>query len=566
VPGVPFSSSTYRSSIATSGSTFYASGASTGSPITGGIWYYNGSSFLQVTSTATGQPTNTRNVEIYGSGSNAGLFFTSAASSGTGVFAIGAGVPTSATQTATLQINTGTLGTSASPYGFVMFSTGAQGAGVLDLTYIADDRTTTGGGLEKWTFDGSTWTNSWSLFVSGTVGSPPSTLQSGTGVGFAGLRGLAGTYDAVNGASLYATTTELSNNRLISILDTGTTTPSTYTTLLSAGTNYVFRGVDLSPVAEPAPGPNALIWNTTTGTWNTTNTVWTTGTGGTLTFSNGDSVTFSGTGGGTVTLSGSLQPSSITVSATSGTYTFISSAGNLLTGTTGLAKSGGGTFILSGTSGFTGTTSITGGALLVNGVLSSATTTVAGGLLGGSGTVSGAVQMAAGGTIAPGAAPGGTGILTLGSLSGTGGAFAMDITGTGAGQYDRLVIGGNLDYSGNTLQISFMGTYADGTAWDLFDFTTKSGTLAGISPIVADSAYNGLTWSLASTSSSNYDQRYGAGIWLSSWGSNGQRFIFNQADGVLTVVPEPSTFVLAGVGLGGYAISRWRRRSRTRPA
>jgi hypothetical protein len=253
VPGVPFSSNAYRSSIATSGSTFYASGGSTGSPNTGGIWYYNGSSFLQVTSTATGQPTSTRNVEIYGSGTNAGLFFTSAVSSGTGVFAIGTGVPTSATQTAPLQINTGTLGTLASPYGFVMFDTNNDST--LDLAYIADDRPFTGGGLEKWTYNGTAWSNSWWLLVGGTGNS--GVLQSGTGVGFAGLRGLAGTYDAVNGASLYATTTE-SNNRLISILDTGTTTPTTYTTLLSSGTNYVFRGVDLSPVAVPEPSTCAM--------------------------------------------------------------------------------------------------------------------------------------------------------------------------------------------------------------------------------------------------------------------------------------------------------------------
>ena len=145
----------------------------------------------------------------------------------------------------------------------------------------------------------------------------------------------------------------------------------------------------------------------------------TTGTGGTLAFTNGDSVTFSGPGGGIVTISGSMQPSSITVSATSGTCTFVSSAGNLLAGTTGLAKSGGGTLILSDGEAFTGSTAITGGSLLVEGVLSSTTTTLSGGLLGGSGTVGGAVQIAAGGTIAPGEAPGGTSILTLGSLSGT---------------------------------------------------------------------------------------------------------------------------------------------------
>jgi hypothetical protein len=143
-----------------------------------------------------------------------------------------------------------------------MFSTGGQGAGVLDLAYIADDRTTSGGGLEKWTYNGTSWTNSWSLLV-GASGT--STLQSGTGVGFAGIRGLAGTYDSVLGASLYATTTETSNNRLISILDSGTATPSTYSTLQSAGTNFVFRGVDVSPVAVPEPSTYAIAAAATLG-------------------------------------------------------------------------------------------------------------------------------------------------------------------------------------------------------------------------------------------------------------------------------------------------------------
>ena len=189
----PFSGNNYRSSIATSGSTFYGVGTSSGSPSTGGAWYFNGSAFTQVSSTATGQPTNLRVVEIY----NNQLYATSAASTGYGIWSIGSGLPTTAgTGTvATMAINTGTGGA----YGFAMFSTGSQGAGVLDLAYIADDRAVAGGGLGKWTYNGTSWSNSWSLLV-GASGT--STLQSGTGVGFAGIRGLAGTYDSVLGASL----------------------------------------------------------------------------------------------------------------------------------------------------------------------------------------------------------------------------------------------------------------------------------------------------------------------------------------------------------------------------
>jgi hypothetical protein len=253
-PPSPFSGNNYRSSIATSGSTFYGVGTASGTPNTGGAWYFNGSAFTQVSSTASGQPTNLRVVDIF----NNQLYATSAASTGYGIWAIGSGLPTTAGNASTLAINTGT----GSAYGFVMFSTGGQGAGVLDLAYIADDRTTAGGGLQKWTLSGTSWTNSWSLLV-GASGT--STLQSGTGVGFAGIRGLAGTYDSVLGASLYATTTELSNNRLISILDSGSTTPSTYMTLQSAGSNFAFRGVDLSPVAVPEPSTYAIAAMATLG-------------------------------------------------------------------------------------------------------------------------------------------------------------------------------------------------------------------------------------------------------------------------------------------------------------
>ena len=249
-PPSPFSGNNYRSSIATSGSTFYATGAGTGTPNTGGAWYYDGSAFTQVSSTATGQPTNLRSVEIY----NSQLYSSSGASTGYGIWSVGSGLPTAAAQSSTLIINASAVGTgNGSPYGFVMFDTNNDST--LDLAYVADDRTTAGGGIQKWTFNGSAWSNSWALLV-GASGT--STLQSTAAAGFAGLRGLAGTYDSVLGASLYATTTEVSNNRLISILDTGSTTPSTYSTLQSAGSNFAFRGVDVSPVAVPEPSTYAI--------------------------------------------------------------------------------------------------------------------------------------------------------------------------------------------------------------------------------------------------------------------------------------------------------------------
>lgn len=242
-PPSPFSGNNFRSMIATGANTFYATGTSSGSTNTGGAWYYDGSSYTQVSSTATGQPTNLRNVEIY----NNQLYVSSSTGTFLGISSIGAGLATTGNQTATLQIN---MGSGASPYGFVMFDTNSDS--VLDLAYIADDRTAAGGGLQKWTLSGGTWSSSWALLVNAA-----GTLSATASSGFAGLRGLTGTWDAVNGAQLFATTSEATNNRLISITDNGIT-PTSATNLASAGANYVFRGVDVYN-AIPAPGALALL-------------------------------------------------------------------------------------------------------------------------------------------------------------------------------------------------------------------------------------------------------------------------------------------------------------------
>ena len=237
-PPSPYSGNNFRSITPTGANTFYTGGTSSGSPNTGGVWYYDGSAFTQISSTATGQLTNARNVEVY-----AGQLYVSSGS-GTflGISTMGSGLPTSANQTATLRID---MGTGASPYGFVLFDTNNDSQ--TDTAFIADDRTATGGGLNKYTFDGSTWTKQYNLLLSSTN----STFSSTAATGFAGIRGLAGSYDSVTGFSLFATTAETSNNRLVQILDNGTT-PTAFATLGSAGTNYVFRSLDLVSVPEPS--------------------------------------------------------------------------------------------------------------------------------------------------------------------------------------------------------------------------------------------------------------------------------------------------------------------------
>ena len=251
-PPSPFSGNNYRSSIATSGSTFYATGNSSGSPVTGGAWYFDGTAFTQVSSTATGQVTNLRNVEIY----NNRLFFSTGSGTTRGVYSIGSGLPTTSGQTATSFINMGSV---AEAYGFVLFDTNNDST--LDLAYVADDRTTvTAGGINRFDFSGGAWSQTGSAFRFDTSSSLLTTGTAASGGSLVSIRGLTGSYDAATStATLFATTTQTSNNSLISFLDTGSlSTSTTFNTLQSAGTNFVFRGVDVSPVAVPEPSTYAL--------------------------------------------------------------------------------------------------------------------------------------------------------------------------------------------------------------------------------------------------------------------------------------------------------------------
>ncbi len=240
---MPFTGNSYRSSIATTGSTFYAAG--TGSTNTGGIWYNDGTSFIQVSATGAGLVSNMRNVEIY----NNQLYFSSASGAFLGVSSLGTGLPTTAGQSATLQID---LGSGGSAYGFVMFDTNADN--VLDRAYVADDRTNVvNGGINRFDFTGGAWSRT-SAFRFDTTSGLLTTGTAASGGSLVAIRGLTGTYDSLTStASLFATTTEANNNRLISFLDAGSLSASTsFATLAQAGANQVFRGVDIAPVPEPS--------------------------------------------------------------------------------------------------------------------------------------------------------------------------------------------------------------------------------------------------------------------------------------------------------------------------
>jgi hypothetical protein len=194
-----------RSAFSTNGTDIWVSSSNTGVGYT---------SFGSGTATQLStSPTNTRVVNVFGGQ----LYVSSASGTFQGVATISTGTPTTSGQTTTLLPGFPTA-SGPSNYGFAFLNPTAL--------YVADDRTTAGGGIEKWTFDGTNW----NLQYSGLAGT-------------AGLRSLT----LAGNGTLYGITTA---NTLVSAIDTGSA--FTFSTLATAGTNTVFRGVAFAPVPEPA--------------------------------------------------------------------------------------------------------------------------------------------------------------------------------------------------------------------------------------------------------------------------------------------------------------------------
>ena len=190
--------------------------------------------------------------------------------------------------------------------------------------------------------------------------------------------------------------------------------------------------VDLTPALN-------LTWAASggTGTWDTSlsNQNWTNNSGGAAaSFTNGDNVTFSGSGG-VVTVSDTVSPGTLAVTNASGTYQF---AGGSVLATGAATKSGAGTLVLSSSSSYALGWSVTGGTIVPDaaGALGSAAVTIDGATL--------AVTNAAVGAVANG--------ITVGSSGATLAAGAdVTLSGaiTGATGYRVVKTGtGNLTLSG----------------------------------------------------------------------------------------------------------------------
>jgi hypothetical protein len=196
-------------------------GASNGTDIwattsSGGVRYLpfgNATTSTQLSTT----PTNTRAINIFGGN----LYITAASGAYDGVAQVGTGLPTTSGQTTTA-LNGFPTATGPSSYAFAMKPSG-------DVLYVADDRTTGAGGIQKWTLSAGTWTLQYTLAVNATTGA----------------RGLTVNWNTPN-PTIYATANNSSGNTLVSVVDQGSA-PGTFTTLATAVTNTQFRGVTFTP-------------------------------------------------------------------------------------------------------------------------------------------------------------------------------------------------------------------------------------------------------------------------------------------------------------------------------
>jgi hypothetical protein len=228
-----FSADSIRSVATADGTSFYVGGA--GGTQTGGVRYVADTSATTSVPLNNGATTNAnvRQVRVQ----NGNLFTAAAAGNpGVGLFQVGSGLPTSGTQT----YSSAGLPTTSVQYHSFYFTrlgtgptwnpTGSADTG-FDTVYLTD---TTGNTLAKFSFTGTSWS------PNGSVARP-------------GITNIVGQTDG-SAVTLYGT----DGGNLFTVTDAGGFNISlgtpTFTNLTAAGTNYTFRGVEITPVPVPEPG------------------------------------------------------------------------------------------------------------------------------------------------------------------------------------------------------------------------------------------------------------------------------------------------------------------------
>jgi len=209
------------------------------------------------------------------------------------------------------------------------------------------------------------------------------------------------------------------------------------------------------------------------------------------------------------------------------------------------------TLTLTGNSTYTGVTNVDAGTLLVNGDNSAASGTVtvnSGGTLGGTGIVGGATTILAGGMLAPGAS---IGDLTIDDT--------LDIIGgvtASASQSLLFELGANP--SGDQVTLTASNTLFIGLGLLEFDDFVFSG-----SPTAGTYTLFDTNTLISGTLGASLSGTIGSYLGTLAFGDSGNDIILTLQNQEPSAVPEPSTFVLAALGLAGLGLLGWRRKTTT---
>ena len=234
-----YSGNNIRGAASTDGTDIWLAG--TGSPGTAGVRYSSKGSTtaLQLSTDVT----NIRTVNII----NTQLYISTGSGAFKAISAVGSGLPTAAGETVTvLPGMPNTTDNGPDPYAF------AIKPGSADIAYIADARSkTNGGGVQKWTFDGTRWNFKY-------------TLDSGLTTGLRNLivdwSTTSPTIYCVNGDSY---TKNMPGNKIVAVTDLDST--AEFSILATAAPNFMFRGITFAP--EPSATVTTYTF-TGNGNWN----------------------------------------------------------------------------------------------------------------------------------------------------------------------------------------------------------------------------------------------------------------------------------------------------------
>jgi autotransporter-associated beta strand protein len=308
-------------------------------------------------------------------------------------------------------------------------------------------------------------------------------------------------------------------------------TENIYTTL-TAGKNYQLEvttpnaGTFVWDYGIAWNGSSNQVWLGTVGnnSWNNNNAAnWQRGNDTATKFFENDQVVFTDLAANkNVNITETVAPDYVIVNSTAN-YTF---SGSAITGPGALVKYGSGTLTLNNANTYTGDTSLSAGRLVVNGSITSLVGIDLAGTLSGTGTIFNSVVGT--GTVAPGNSIGTLHVTGSYNVVGTNDFEISKVGATRTGDLiDQVTV---MNYAGILKITSLAGTdastsYVAGDTWDLFNFASYTGQF-----------YNNNDFGIL-----------GGGGNLPTLNPS-LAWNFDYATGTLSVIPEPSTWVLASLG------------------